>query len=229
MGSASQSDVESRPPLCTRSEPHTDGSGGGALSLPDSHSIFGETGGSTVTGTGVLAKGRGSWGDLEPSLTSSLATTMGGPLPPGPGSLRAQTGPPFAPAVGALVAERLHEAPDVALRPLPLQQLHGNNIHFTDGYEIKEDIGVGSYSVCKRCVHKATDAEYAVKVSAACGAGACAAAPAPAARPASPTPSARPSLRRWSADGSDVRSPVTKLFRRSSPCGSGVKNPTLSP
>uniref|UniRef100_A0A671FEY8 non-specific serine/threonine protein kinase n=1 Tax=Rhinolophus ferrumequinum TaxID=59479 RepID=A0A671FEY8_RHIFE len=45
-----------------------------------------------------------------------------------------------------------------------VQQLHGNNIHFTDGYEIKEDIGVGSYSVCKRCVHKATDAEYAVKV-----------------------------------------------------------------
>ncbi|XP_033619217.1 ribosomal protein S6 kinase alpha-2 isoform X3 [Fukomys damarensis] len=45
-----------------------------------------------------------------------------------------------------------------------VQQLHGNNIHFTDGYEIKEDIGVGSYSVCKRCVHKATDAEYAVKI-----------------------------------------------------------------
>ncbi|XP_074189915.1 ribosomal protein S6 kinase alpha-2 isoform X3 [Rhinolophus sinicus] len=45
-----------------------------------------------------------------------------------------------------------------------VQQLHGNNIHFTDGYEVKEDIGVGSYSVCKRCVHKATDAEYAVKV-----------------------------------------------------------------
>ncbi|XP_074189914.1 ribosomal protein S6 kinase alpha-2 isoform X2 [Rhinolophus sinicus] len=46
----------------------------------------------------------------------------------------------------------------------PIVQLHGNNIHFTDGYEVKEDIGVGSYSVCKRCVHKATDAEYAVKV-----------------------------------------------------------------
>lgn len=44
------------------------------------------------------------------------------------------------------------------------QQLHGNNVHFTDGYEVKEDIGVGSYSVCKRCVHKATEAEYAVKV-----------------------------------------------------------------
>lgn len=57
----------------------------------------------------------------------------------------------------------------MALPSWPLQQLHGNNIHFTDGYEIKEDIGVGSYSVCKRCVHKATDAEYAVKVRPAQG------------------------------------------------------------
>uniref|UniRef100_A0A670I682 Ribosomal protein S6 kinase n=1 Tax=Podarcis muralis TaxID=64176 RepID=A0A670I682_PODMU len=46
----------------------------------------------------------------------------------------------------------------------PIVQLHGNNIHFTDGYEIKEDIGVGSYSVCKRCVHKSTEAEFAVKI-----------------------------------------------------------------
>lgn len=55
---------------------------------------------------------------------------------------------------------------DVSKAPIHpiVQQLHGNNIHFTDGYEIKEDIGVGSYSVCKRCVHKATDAEYAVKI-----------------------------------------------------------------
>uniref|UniRef100_A0A2I3M265 non-specific serine/threonine protein kinase n=1 Tax=Papio anubis TaxID=9555 RepID=A0A2I3M265_PAPAN len=30
----------------------------------------------------------------------------------------------------------------VAVHPI-VQQLHGNNIHFTDGYEIKEDIGVG--------------------------------------------------------------------------------------
>ncbi|XP_014397899.1 PREDICTED: ribosomal protein S6 kinase alpha-2 [Myotis brandtii] len=44
------------------------------------------------------------------------------------------------------------------------QQLHGDNVHFSDGYEVKEDIGVGSYSVCKRCVHRATDAEYAVKI-----------------------------------------------------------------
>ncbi|XP_044277259.1 ribosomal protein S6 kinase alpha-2 isoform X2 [Varanus komodoensis] len=46
----------------------------------------------------------------------------------------------------------------------PIVQLHGNNIHFTDGYEIKEDIGVGSYSICKRCVHKATETEFAVKI-----------------------------------------------------------------
>lgn len=34
----------------------------------------------------------------------------------------------------------------------------------SDGYEVKEDIGVGSYSVCKRCVHKASNMEYAVKI-----------------------------------------------------------------
>ncbi|XP_041062894.1 ribosomal protein S6 kinase alpha-2 [Carcharodon carcharias] len=45
-----------------------------------------------------------------------------------------------------------------------VQQLHGNNIHFTDSYELKEDVGVGSYSVCKRCVHKVTSVEYAVKI-----------------------------------------------------------------
>ncbi|GCC24256.1 hypothetical protein chiPu_0002656 [Chiloscyllium punctatum] len=45
-----------------------------------------------------------------------------------------------------------------------VQQLHGNNIHFTDGYELKEDVGVGSYSVCKRCVHKLTAVDYAVKI-----------------------------------------------------------------
>ncbi|XP_065597513.1 ribosomal protein S6 kinase alpha-3 isoform X2 [Cyrtonyx montezumae] len=43
-------------------------------------------------------------------------------------------------------------------------QLHRNSIQFTDGYEVKEDIGVGSYSICKRCVHKASNMEYAVKI-----------------------------------------------------------------
>ncbi|NXY46122.1 KS6A3 kinase, partial [Ceuthmochares aereus] len=45
-----------------------------------------------------------------------------------------------------------------------VQQLHRNSIQFTDGYEVKEDIGVGSYSVCKRCIHKASNMEYAVKI-----------------------------------------------------------------
>uniref|UniRef100_A0AAY4AA81 non-specific serine/threonine protein kinase n=1 Tax=Denticeps clupeoides TaxID=299321 RepID=A0AAY4AA81_9TELE len=42
--------------------------------------------------------------------------------------------------------------------------LHGKNILFSDGYVLMEDIGMGAYSVCKRCVHKATNTEYAVKV-----------------------------------------------------------------
>uniref|UniRef100_A0A8C7JAE9 non-specific serine/threonine protein kinase n=1 Tax=Oncorhynchus kisutch TaxID=8019 RepID=A0A8C7JAE9_ONCKI len=47
---------------------------------------------------------------------------------------------------------------------LSFQQLHGTNIHFTDGYEMKEDVGLGAYSVCKRCIHKITSVEYAVKI-----------------------------------------------------------------
>jgi len=37
-----------------------------------------------------------------------------------------------------------------------------NSIH--DEYEIREEIGRGSYSVCKKCIHRATRIEYAVKV-----------------------------------------------------------------
>ncbi|XP_054653435.1 ribosomal protein S6 kinase alpha-1 isoform X1 [Dunckerocampus dactyliophorus] len=53
------------------------------------------------------------------------------------------------------------------VQPLPhpvVQQLHGKNLLFSDGYVLKEDIGMGSFSVCKRCVHKATNTEYAVKM-----------------------------------------------------------------
>uniref|UniRef100_A0A6Q2X6Q1 non-specific serine/threonine protein kinase n=1 Tax=Esox lucius TaxID=8010 RepID=A0A6Q2X6Q1_ESOLU len=39
-----------------------------------------------------------------------------------------------------------------------------NVSQFSDVYEVKEEIGVGSYSVCKRCVHKSTGMEYAVKI-----------------------------------------------------------------
>uniref|UniRef100_A0A803SWX4 non-specific serine/threonine protein kinase n=1 Tax=Anolis carolinensis TaxID=28377 RepID=A0A803SWX4_ANOCA len=48
---------------------------------------------------------------------------------------------------------------------LPIvQQLHGNSALFTDAYELKEDIGVGSYSVCKRCIHIVSNMEFAVKI-----------------------------------------------------------------
>uniref|UniRef100_A0A8D3BUQ8 Ribosomal protein S6 kinase n=1 Tax=Scophthalmus maximus TaxID=52904 RepID=A0A8D3BUQ8_SCOMX len=53
------------------------------------------------------------------------------------------------------------------IQPLPntiVQQLHRSTSQFSDAYEIKEDIGVGSYSICKRCVHKGTSMEYAAKV-----------------------------------------------------------------
>uniref|UniRef100_A0A3B4XEI2 non-specific serine/threonine protein kinase n=1 Tax=Seriola lalandi dorsalis TaxID=1841481 RepID=A0A3B4XEI2_SERLL len=52
-------------------------------------------------------------------------------------------------------------------QPLPnaiVQQLHRSTSQFSDAYEIKEDIGVGSYSICKRCIHKGTGMEYAVKI-----------------------------------------------------------------
>uniref|UniRef100_A0A3Q1CSW4 non-specific serine/threonine protein kinase n=1 Tax=Amphiprion ocellaris TaxID=80972 RepID=A0A3Q1CSW4_AMPOC len=52
-------------------------------------------------------------------------------------------------------------------QPLPnaiVKQLHRSTSQFSDAYEIKEDIGVGSYSICKRCIHKGTGMEYAVKI-----------------------------------------------------------------
>ncbi|XP_055039070.1 ribosomal protein S6 kinase alpha-3 isoform X4 [Misgurnus anguillicaudatus] len=45
-----------------------------------------------------------------------------------------------------------------------VQQLHRNVNQFSDAYEVKEDIGVGSYSICKRCIQKSTGMEYAVKI-----------------------------------------------------------------
>uniref|UniRef100_A0A8C0V7B7 non-specific serine/threonine protein kinase n=1 Tax=Cyanistes caeruleus TaxID=156563 RepID=A0A8C0V7B7_CYACU len=64
----------------------------------------------------------------------------------------------------SFVATGLMEDGKVKLSFVPWQQLHGKNVQFSDGYVVKEAIGVGSYSVCKRCIHKATNMEYAVKV-----------------------------------------------------------------
>ncbi|XP_041736048.2 ribosomal protein S6 kinase alpha-3 isoform X1 [Coregonus clupeaformis] len=50
------------------------------------------------------------------------------------------------------------------LQTTVVQQLHRNVSQLSEAYEVKEDIGVGSYSVCKRCIHKITGMEYAVKI-----------------------------------------------------------------
>lgn len=72
------------------------------------------------------------------------------------------------------MARRLPRKQEVVLAQVPMykrwlvigsQQLHRSTSQFSDAYEIKEDIGIGSYSICKRCLHKGTGMEYAVKVS----------------------------------------------------------------
>uniref|UniRef100_G3UBA2 non-specific serine/threonine protein kinase n=2 Tax=Elephantidae TaxID=9780 RepID=G3UBA2_LOXAF len=98
---------------------------------------------------------------FDPEFTSRTPTDSPG-VPPSANAHHLFRG--FSFVASSLVQEHSQQDPHkVTVHPI-VQQLHGNNIHFTDGYEIKEDIGVGSYSVCKRCVHKATDAEYAVKI-----------------------------------------------------------------
>ncbi|GAB1300501.1 Ribosomal protein S6 kinase alpha-2 [Apodemus speciosus] len=100
---------------------------------------------------------------FDPEFTARTPTDSPG-VPPSANAHHLFRG--FSFVATSLVQEpSQQDVPKVPIHPI-VQQLHGNNIHFTDGYEIKEDIGVGSYSVCKRCVHKATGAEYAVKAHA---------------------------------------------------------------
>ncbi|XP_021567897.1 ribosomal protein S6 kinase alpha-2 [Carlito syrichta] len=98
---------------------------------------------------------------FDPEFTARTPTDSPG-VPPSANAHHLFRG--FSFVASSLVQEpSQQDVNKVPVHPI-VQQLHGNNIHFTDGYEIKEDIGVGSYSVCKRCVHKATDTEYAVKI-----------------------------------------------------------------
>ncbi|XP_029420380.1 ribosomal protein S6 kinase alpha-2 isoform X1 [Nannospalax galili] len=98
---------------------------------------------------------------FDPEFTARTPTDSPG-VPPSANAHHLFRG--FSFVASSLVQEpSQQDLPKAPVHPI-VQQLHGNNIHFTDGYEIKEDIGVGSYSVCKRCVHKATDTEYAVKI-----------------------------------------------------------------
>ncbi|NXF37929.1 KS6A2 kinase, partial [Nyctibius bracteatus] len=98
---------------------------------------------------------------FDPEFTSRTPTDSPG-VPPSANAHNLFRG--FSFVASNLVQEPAHQdVHKMTVHPI-VQQLHGNNIHFTDGYEIKEDIGIGSYSVCKRCVHKATETEFAVKI-----------------------------------------------------------------
>ncbi|XP_063163725.1 ribosomal protein S6 kinase alpha-2 [Candoia aspera] len=98
---------------------------------------------------------------FDPEFTSRTPTDSPG-VPPSANAHHLFRG--FSFVASNLVQEPIQQEPHkVTVHPI-VQQLHGNNIHFTDGYEIQEDIGIGSYSVCKRCIHKATEAEFAVKI-----------------------------------------------------------------
>lgn len=98
---------------------------------------------------------------FDPEFTSRTPTDSPG-VPPSANAHHLFRG--FSFVASNLVQEPAQQdVHKITVHPI-VQQLHGNNIHFTDGYEIKEDIGVGSYSVCKRCVHKATETEFAVKI-----------------------------------------------------------------
>uniref|UniRef100_A0A673CI77 non-specific serine/threonine protein kinase n=1 Tax=Sphaeramia orbicularis TaxID=375764 RepID=A0A673CI77_9TELE len=65
----------------------------------------------------------------------------------------------------AITEEETQPLPNTIVQSfINISQLHRSTSHFSDTYEIKEDIGVGSYSICKRCLHKGTGMEYAVKI-----------------------------------------------------------------
>ncbi|XP_077921564.1 ribosomal protein S6 kinase alpha-6 isoform X3 [Halichoerus grypus] len=66
--------------------------------------------------------------------------------------------------VATSIAEEYKITPVTSANVLPIVQINGNATQFAEVYELKEDIGVGSYSVCKRCIHTATNMEFAVKI-----------------------------------------------------------------
>ncbi|TRY90313.1 hypothetical protein DNTS_018616 [Danionella cerebrum] len=98
---------------------------------------------------------------FDPEFTSRTPTDSPG-VPPSANAHQLFRGFSFI-ATNLDEEQPLTEIKQTSVNPI-VQQLHGNNIHFTDGYELKEDIGIGAYSICKRCVHRITSVEYAVKI-----------------------------------------------------------------
>ncbi|MBN3273796.1 KS6A2 kinase, partial [Polyodon spathula] len=98
---------------------------------------------------------------FDPEFTSRTPTDSPG-APPGVNDHQLFRGFSFV-ATNLGQEQTQRDSHQSAVPPI-VQRLHGNNINFRDGYEIKEDVGIGAYSVCKRCVHKSTGVEYAVKI-----------------------------------------------------------------
>uniref|UniRef100_A0A674F742 Ribosomal protein S6 kinase n=1 Tax=Salmo trutta TaxID=8032 RepID=A0A674F742_SALTR len=99
---------------------------------------------------------------FDPEFTSRTPTDSPG-IPPSANTHQLFRGFSFMTSLEHKYEQRLKRFHDDWIC-LSFQQLHGTNIHFTDGYEMKEDVGLGAYSVCKRCIHKITSVEYAVKI-----------------------------------------------------------------
>ncbi|XP_034147659.1 ribosomal protein S6 kinase alpha-6 isoform X2 [Esox lucius] len=66
------------------------------------------------------------------------------------------------PLLSMLSVVQVHTLPLLSM--LSVVQMHGGSSQFSDQYELHEDIGVGSYSICKRCVHRVSTVDYAVKI-----------------------------------------------------------------
>ncbi|XP_064206815.1 ribosomal protein S6 kinase alpha-3 isoform X2 [Anguilla rostrata] len=64
----------------------------------------------------------------------------------------------------AITSEEECEQPLQSANVNSIVQLHRAPVQFSDVYDVKEDIGVGSYSICKRCVQKSTNMEFAAKI-----------------------------------------------------------------
>ncbi|XP_075051877.1 ribosomal protein S6 kinase alpha-1 isoform X2 [Mixophyes fleayi] len=65
----------------------------------------------------------------------------------------------------SFVAPSINEDVKTSVSPvLSVPKMHSKTTAFSDVYTLRQTIGVGAYSYCKRCVHKGTNMEYAVKV-----------------------------------------------------------------
>merc|ERR1719403_433888 len=93
---------------------------------------------------------------VAPLLNEDSATT---PLPPASGPPSSQVAPPQQHNTPNCLSSGLKSAKS---KTSPF--IFGKTGSFAQEYELLEEIGQGSYSVCRRCIHRSTRAEYAVKI-----------------------------------------------------------------